>query len=293
MQPISKQSHTSKLPADDESLIEVHRDALKAIFPMDAINLNLKNAKKTTKMGKSSRTKLASKASGFLSVLIAIALWLDPAYHTEYHATPLGGRSTITLADQSVIKLNTQTQIAVHRHLRSRRITLAQGQAAFDVKDNAYKPFYVDAGQTQVKVVGTKFEVFKRQQQVTVTVLEGKVKVTADNQASRIQQTYLMSNQQIMVNRDGMTPVKNINAKQEMAWLDGKLIFERTPLHIALAEVQRYHPSPIALDVGAANLNITGVFNSNQTQKMLQLLPNILPVKVITSQIGEVRIAKK
>lgn len=293
MQDSSNHSNSKKIPKDDTTLLDEHRDALKAFFPIDSIYLTTHTPQKSVKPRKSSKVKLASKGAGFLSIVIAITFWLDPAYHTEYYSTPVGGRNSVALIDQSIIHLNTQAQLAVHTHLRYRRVTLVHGQAMFDVKHHAYKPFYVDAGQTQVKVVGTKFEVFKQQEHVTVTVLEGKVRVIGNTHANQPQQSYLTPNQQTVLNSGESAPVRNINALQETAWVDGKLIFEHTPLHLAMAQVQRYYPASIALDAKAANLKITGVFNTNQTQQMLRLLPNILPVNVKKSPTGEITITKK
>lgn len=290
MKQLLNQLNPQKVQSADESLLVEHREALKTLFP---INLNSQQAKKTSHTAKATKAKLAAKGLGLLSVLLAATVWLDPAYQTEVFSTAVGARQTITLADQSSITLNTQTQLAVHTHLRSRRISLVNGQALFSVKHHPYKAFYVDAGQTQVRVVGTKFDVFKQLEHVTVTVLRGKVLVTGNTRTHQYNQTYLTQNQQINVNNGEVMRVKNIEAAKEIAWIEGKLIFERTPLKLALAEVQRYNLAPIVLDTKVATLKISGVFNTNETNTMLNLLPSILPVKVITSPTNKVTITAK
>jgi len=54
---------------------------------------------------------------------------------------------------------------------------LGDAQAYFDVAKDPARPFLIDAGDTQVKVVGTAFDVRRRDGQVAVNVQRGLVEV--------------------------------------------------------------------------------------------------------------------
>ncbi|MFX8164845.1 hypothetical protein ABTL04_21185, partial [Acinetobacter baumannii] len=64
-----------------------------------------------------------------------------------------------------------------------------------------------------------------------------------------------------------------------IAWKDGKLMFDRTPLAQAVADINRYRATPAVLtDPALGRLQISGVFDSARTDALLDLLPSILPV---------------
>jgi transmembrane sensor len=66
------------------------------------------------------------------------------------------------------------------------------------------------------------------------------------------------------------------------AWVHGQLVFQRTPLVQALAQMQRYRQAQIRVEAGdTSRLEVSGVFDSAQADRMLELLPRILPVQVI------------
>jgi transmembrane sensor len=64
----------------------------------------------------------------------------------------------------------------------ARRVTVHDGQALFDVAHDSARPFLITAGDETVRVVGTKFDVRRRDGQLTVTVLRGLVEVSTDGE---------------------------------------------------------------------------------------------------------------
>jgi ferric-dicitrate binding protein FerR (iron transport regulator) len=56
-----------------------------------------------------------------------------------------------------------------------RDIELLSGQALFDVAKDPGRPFVVRSGGTEVRAVGTQFDVYKKHHGVVVTVIEGRV----------------------------------------------------------------------------------------------------------------------
>ena len=88
------------------------------------------------------------------------------------------------LPDGSVVALNSNSKLVFPKHFKgdTREVTL-YGEAFFDVKPNAEKPFIITAGNAQVKVVGTSFNVsaYPGNETVEVVVTTGKVQVTNKN----------------------------------------------------------------------------------------------------------------
>lgn len=274
-------SSSDKDKANAEDVIKQHRETLKELFPLPELK-------------KPRKKKTATNATLFVALVAAGVLWLDPAYRSEQHATVIGQRGEIALADGSKLTLNTDTQLEVSWHLRSRRLALHQGQALFNVSKATYRPFIVAAGTANIKVVGTVFDVYRHPGHVTITVEEGKVQVTSKS-ASGYMRSILTANQQITMSADGaLQPAHDINPVSSFAWRDGKLVFEQTPLSQAIAEIQRYRREPIRLQSAAlGKLRFSGVFAIDNSDKLLQLLPDILPVKVTQQKDGSLLISEK
>src|SRR5690606_22582752 len=74
--------------------------------------------------------------------------WFAPA--PQHYATAVGERRTVTLEDGSVLVLNTNTAVEVRFRGNARRLALVRGEAQFDVRPDAQRPFTVTADGTAV-----------------------------------------------------------------------------------------------------------------------------------------------
>ena len=111
-------------------------------------------------------------------VAVTVTVWLRPDPHLAsngLYATAIGQQLTITLAEGSVVVLNTNSQIKVDYDQQYRDIRLLQGEAHFTVARNSERPFRVYAGVGRVQAVGTAFSVYLKDNAVNVTVTEGRV----------------------------------------------------------------------------------------------------------------------
>jgi len=248
--------------------IDVHRDVLKTLYPIP--------------QQRAPRSKRISVTGSVIAAaLLAGVWWLDPAYKTEHFSTDVGRRSVVELADGSHLTLDTATELTVRWHLRSRQVVLADGRARFDVAPSSWRPLTVDAGQAQVRVVGTQFDVSRHQDGAQVSVYEGKVDVW--RQGHEDQRVMLIRGQQTFVQADTDEVLRATDIAEDIKgmWKDGRLVFMNTPLKNAIAVIQRYRNAPIRIaDDEASRLTVSGVFNSDNTDQLLELLPSILPVRV-------------
>jgi ferric-dicitrate binding protein FerR (iron transport regulator) len=120
------------------------------------------------------------KIAASIGLVFCIAVPL--MYHhfgSQRFSTGIGEQRDLLLADGSRISMNTDTSLSVRYSKDSRRIELEHGEAFFTVKHDQSRPFDVVAGQTLTRAVGTEFNVDLRQSQVTVTVVDGIVRVSA------------------------------------------------------------------------------------------------------------------
>ena len=115
-------------------------------------------------------------AATVLLAVGAVSTWsiLSPVRHYE---TGLGQQTLFTLADGSIVHLNTQSELTVHMTENSRNLELIQGEAMFEVTKDPSRPFRVRSGDITVEAIGTQFNVYRGDNGVHVTVVEGSVKV--------------------------------------------------------------------------------------------------------------------
>lgn len=113
-----------------------------------------------------------------LAIGAAILNGFYPSSNTSINGiydTAIGEMHLQTLADGSVMELNTDSQVQVDYSDAVRKIRLLRGEAHFVVAHEPGWPFEVYAGRGRVKAVGTAFSVRLTDDRVKVTVFKGKV----------------------------------------------------------------------------------------------------------------------
>ncbi|MBD1554511.1 FecR family protein [Pseudomonas typographi] len=200
----------------------------------------------------------------------------------------------VTLADGSHVQLNLGTQLAYANYKDRRSVTLGKGEAYFEVKHDASHPFMVDAGPGQVRVTGTKFNVWSYQDEVVVTLTEGSVKVLSDRRKPA-QVAYLSPDMQARYNLHTFSPeVSAASPSDALAWREGKLVLRDVPLDQALAQINRYLPTPIHLaDRPTGQLRIGGIYNTANIASLVEALPKVLPVYLSHNDEGETVVQRK
>ncbi|MCJ8206310.1 FecR family protein [Pseudomonas sp. RGM2987] len=225
-------------------------------------------------------------AAGVLAVAVGLGLFSGLGSSADYSgefATTLGERRHIALPDGSVIDLNSSSRVRVQFAHHQRRVELAQGEALFRVEHDAGRPFTVDAGNGQVTVTGTRFDVRRDVDRTRVAVEQGSVKVQGRDVPVK-----LTAGLGTQIDAQGKVAVPYaINADEITAWRNGKLVFNDAPLSEVAEEVSRYRANPLRIGSPAVgSLRLTSVFGVANTDALLKALPNILPVAVRTLDDG-------
>jgi len=184
----------------------------------------------------------------------------------ERYRTQLGEMRVIPLSDGSVVSLNTNSEIAVRYTADQRFIELVRGEALFDVAKNKHRPFIVRTGATQVRAVGTSFNVKALPNQpVQVLVREGVVEIKRPG-VSVAPVIMLASNNRATAPQDApieAKPVETAEVGRELAWRVGRLAFHGETLAEAAEQFARYSDAHIQIDdPEIANQKVTGLFVS-------------------------------
>lgn len=231
-------------------------------------------------------------APALLSVLLLAGgggwYWWDqhPSYVLDI-ATGPGEMRALALPDGTRVTLNFDSRLKVRYYPRRRNAELAGGEAFFQVAPNAHKPFTVDSGASQVRVVGTAFNLRSGPPQFVVKVLEGKVEVRPDRRRADAPVLQLGAGAGVSVDAvSGRHTAVPAAADAVGDWRNGQLVFAQTPLAEVAAELARYLGKPVRVE-GArlAALPVSGMAITDAPAGFLRALPMLLPVRV--QDLGE------
>jgi transmembrane sensor len=123
------------------------------------------------------KLRLHAVAASLLA-FIAAGAWIFNQRDT--YSTATGEERSVRLEDGSTVELNSQSKLRVRFGVHERRVELLRGQAFFRVAKDAARPFIVSTDTTQVRAVGTEFDVYRKTDGTVVTVLEGRVAVLSE-----------------------------------------------------------------------------------------------------------------
>lgn len=197
--------------------------------------------------------------------------WVDDL-GADYVSAP-GQVRTVTLADQSQVTLDADSAIAVDFSRGERHVQLRRGAGFFSVTHTG-EPFVVEAEKGQARVLGTQFEVRLQPHGAQVTVLSGRVGVTADKQA---EQQILSAGQQVAYGEGTAQKLQAVDSEAQLAWRQGWLNYYKASLADVVQDLRRYYPGRIVLlnDELAAR-RVSGSFPSKDPQAVLSSLQGVL-----------------
>jgi transmembrane sensor len=206
--------------------------------------------------------------------------------------TRIGETRVVTLEDGSIVTLNTASRIRVAFTDARRTIVLEEGEALFDVAKNPARPFFVEAGGTSVRAVGTSFTV-KRLSDAPVEILvrEGIVEVRQPAAARAVRMT---ANMRMVAGNAATAPtaIAETEVDRETAWRSGRIAFEGEPLAQAAAAFGRYSDTRIIIeDPAIGREEITGLFASNDPVTFARAAAASLDLKATVGS-GEIRLSR-
>ena len=196
--------------------------------------------------------------------------WFAAGSVSPVYETGVGEQRVVALSDGSRVRLNTDSKVRVWFVGGTRRIYLRRGQAFFDVAHDASRPFLVEAGPAEVRALGTKFDVWRAADGVSVTLLEGRVRVESSEGTAAM----LAPNQSLRVTKAGVSKVRAAAAAEASSWTTGRLEFRGVALRDAVAEANRYSKRKIELAVPEqmAGEAVSGTFEAGDVDAMVAAL---------------------
>lgn len=218
------------------------------------------------------------------------------------------GPRQLTLSDGSVVELNRGSEIAERFTPAERRVALVRGEAHFNVKENAARPFVVRAGHVDVRAVGTAFNVHLESAAVEVLVTAGVVKVnpSADGAARRVPAAEaipsLNPGQRAVIALAPASPdvavvvttVSHEEMARALAWQEPLLRFRGATLAEVAANFERRTGRRVILaDPALGRLPLGGRFRADDVEGFVNVVAVTLDIEVEQAADGALVLRKK
>lgn len=198
-------------------------------------------------------------------------------------STPSRLTSKITLADGTIVTLNSETQLKYPVQFKgAQREVYLSGEAFFDVKKDAAHPFIIRTEKISIKVLGTTFDVkaYKNDPHTEATLITGAVQVSINNLPEK--QILLKPAEkfsfQHQAKNAGDAPLYSIVPLNdtETSWMNHKLVFKNETFDVLANSLSRWYGLQLIFkNESLKNSRFTGFFekeNISQALKALQLI---------------------
>lgn len=216
----------------------------------------------------------ASLALGVLGV----ANW--PGSPVETYTTATGQTRQLTLADGSQARLNAASRIVVRFERHARRVQMVDGEAVFDVTHDASRPFLIDTGDREVRVVGTEFNLRQRGDNFALTVRRGLVEVRPAG-APAAHPTPVPAGRRLTHTKGAAhSLLTDAEPESAFAWTRGQLVYSGAPLSEVAGDLSRSLGMPVRVaDAATGRIRFTGVLALDDKKLVLRRLEAFAPVR--------------
>ena len=161
---------------------------------------------------------------------------------------PAGQRTQVTLADGTMVWVNGKSTLTFPSQFasRTRKVEL-DGEAFFDVEHNEHKPFVVSTEKLDIKVLGTKFNVFayKGREEFNTALLEGSVKVY---ERMNEEKALFMNPNECVELKDNKLVKRPMGNTDFLLWKEGIYAFDDVPFEDIIKKFELYYDIVITVN---------------------------------------------
>lgn len=210
---------------------------------------------------------------GLLSYTSLLVRW-----QADY-ITATGERKNIVLPDGSTMLLNTASAVALDFDMGRREVRVLDGEAWFDVVHDPAHPFRVTARYGEAEVKGTSFSVRSEDGEDSVILERGRVDVI--HLPNRQNVVELHPGEMVEAKKNALSSVRSADAERDLAWREGRLVFQAKPFGAAIRELARYYGgSVLTLNSRSAEVLVSGNYRLDDAETAIRSLADIVGAKL-------------
>lgn len=181
------------------------------------------------------------------------------------------------LEDGSIVYLSENSSIKHPEKFsgEERKIEM-EGEAFFDIARDESKPFIINAGNTEVQVLGTSFELICHDGETVLSVKTGKVRLTLLNSGMTIdvsagEKAYSDNNQLKKLTIDEYEDFKKYRVRMHFK--------DQSLNSIAIILNRNFKDREIVIDPAIAEREMTATFTGENQESMVKLICNAMNLK--------------
>jgi transmembrane sensor len=202
-----------------------------------------------------------------------------PKRYTSITA-PNGQISNITLFDGTNVWLNAGSSLKYSDTFNQNdREIFLDGEALFSVEKNEKIPFIVHAGDAQVKVYGTEFNVkaYSNETKIETVLIEGKVQFAAHGKNVMMEP----GEQLVLSKATGELVKQQVNPDEFTSWKGGKIYFNNETLFNLTQQLERWYEVKFSFDhENMKSYRFSGVINKERSlDYTLRIIQEINKIK--------------
>lgn len=222
-------------------------------------------------------------AAGLAAALAGLALLLWLFRPAPEWRTPAAAKEAFSLPDGSQVALNAGSYLRYEgsRQGAGRKVQL-EGEAYFSVAKGG--AFVVNTALGEVRVLGTRFNVYAREQRFEVSCMEGKVLVLTDTR-----QDTLLPGQGLK--KTGAAIGTFTTGAAQPGWTEGQSSFQSAPLLEVFREIERQYGIEIRAP-GLPGRTFTGRFPHDNLEVALQAVCGAMGLEYQILDDGKVQISE-
>ena len=205
--------------------------------------------------------------------------------------TNKGVKANLVLPDGTKVWLNSDSRIEYPQVFTGdkRRVKLS-GEAYFDVVSNKEMPMLI---QTQkdlsVEVKGTTLSIksYDNDNEVRTNLFTGEVELKYRAYLSNQEKTYNLKPMESFIFYEDKAPVHILKSdtEKQLAWKDGKLLFDNTPMEEVIKMIERWHGAKFIVENNNIyKYSISATFESESLVQVMNIIRLMIPVKVDVSK---------
>lgn len=189
------------------------------------------------------------------------------------HLTVVGERQRLQLNDGSKVLLNTNSAFSSDVSDKRRVAKLLQGEAFFEVPSSQGPPLEVLAGAVSMRANGSAFAVRYLDGVAQIQVQHGALDVRAHKSEDPVK---LAGGDSIQVGPEGFSHRQKLDQTKDLAWVQGRLVFDNCPMGEVLAELRRYYPGWIVnTNSKLEGMAVTGNYRLDNPMDVVRSLAHI------------------
>ena len=199
-------------------------------------------------------------------------------YHTL--AVPVGGEYHFTLADGTRVWVNSASEVRFPNCFSGgKREIYVKGEVYLEVARDEKHPFVVHAGENEVRVLGTSFNLtaYPDEQEVITTLVEGSVEFWNDRSSICLKP----GEQSVLDLVTNKLEKQKIDVSIYTSWVSGTYEYERMPLSDITRQLSRWYDVQFVYEsTEFSNHPFTGVVKRDQSlEEVLSIIEKTTNIK--------------